>query len=66
VRNRRAGVKASGYIRNQWTALTRLLEDGRLGHDNNLCERQLQDIALGRKNQLFAGSHEGVPRTATL
>jgi len=59
-------AKAAGYLFNQWTALTRFLEDGRLGLDNNLCERQLRDIALGRKNYLFAGSHDAARRAATL
>ncbi len=59
-------AKACGYILNQWTALTRFLEDGRLGLDNNGVERQLRDIALGRKNFLFAGSHPAAQRTATL
>lgn len=34
--------------------------------DNNLCERQLRDVALGRKNFLFAGSHDAARRTAVL
>ena len=59
-------AKACGYIINQWEALTRFLEDGRLGLDNNPVERQLRDIALGRKNFLFAGSHAAGRRTATL
>jgi transposase len=59
-------AKASGYILNHWDALTRFLEDGRLDLDNNLCERQLRDIACGRKNYLFAGSHDAARRAATL
>jgi len=34
--------------------------------DNNLCEQQLRDIALGRKNYLFAGSHDAARRAAAL
>jgi transposase len=59
-------AKAAGYLFNQWTALTRFLDDGRLGLDNNLCERQLRDIAIGRRNYLFAGSHDAARRAATL
>ena len=59
-------AKASGYLLNQWDALSRFLDDGRLELDNNLCERQLRDIALGRKNYLFAGSHDAARRAATL
>jgi transposase len=59
-------ARASAYVLNHWAALTRFLDDGRLSPDNNLCERQLRDIALGRKNFLFAGSHEAAHRTAAL
>ena len=37
-----------------------------LSPDNNLCEQQLRDIALGRKNYLFAGSHDAARRAANL
>jgi len=56
--------KAAAYCLNHWTALTRFVEDGRVGLDNNLCESQLRDIALGRKNYLFAGSHDAARRIA--
>lgn len=38
------------YSRDQWTALTRFLEDGDLEIDNNIAERALRRIAVGRKN----------------
>ena len=59
-------AKAAGYLVNQWTALTRFVGDGRLDLDNNLCEQQLRTIALGRRNFLFAGSHEAARRAAAL
>jgi transposase len=59
-------AKACGYVLNHSAALTRFMEDGRLALDNNLVERQLRDIALGRKNYLFAGSHDAASRSATL
>jgi transposase len=59
-------AKAAGYLVNQWTALTRFVHDGRLSLDNNLVERQLRAIALGRLNYLFAGSHRAAERTAVL
>lgn len=59
-------AQACGYVLNHWTALTRFLEDGRLRPDNNSVERQIRDVALGRKNYLFAGSHEAAERTAVL
>jgi transposase len=59
-------AKAAGYMLNQWEALTRFVTDGRLSPDNNLTESQLRSIALGRKNYLFAGSHEAARRAAVL
>jgi len=59
-------ARAAHYVLNHWTALTRFVEDGRLALDNNVCERQLRDLALGRKNFLFAGSHDAARSTATL
>ena len=59
-------AKAAAYPLNHWEALTRFVKDGRVSLDNNLCERQLRDIALGRKNYLFAGSHDAAQRAANL
>ena len=43
-------AKAVTYARNQWTALRRYTEDGRLTIDNNISERTLRHQAIGRKN----------------
>lgn len=59
-------AKAAGYLLNHWHALSRFVEDGRIDLDNNICEQQLRDVALGRKNYLFAGSHDAARRAATL
>jgi transposase len=59
-------AKAVAYSLNHWEALTRFVRDGRVSLDNNLTERQLRDIALGRKNYLFAGSHDAARRMANL
>ena len=59
-------AEAIGYARNQWSALTRFLEDARLKLDNNPAERQLRRVAVGRKNWLFAGSDEGAERACVL
>lgn len=59
-------ARAAGYLVNHHRALSRFLDDGRLGLDNNVCESQLRDIALGRKNFLFAGSHQAAARAANL
>ena len=55
-------AKAIKYGVNRWAALTRFLDDGRLPIDNNVSERALKAVALGRKNYLFAGSDEGAKR----
>jgi transposase len=54
------------YQTNQWAALQRFVDDGRLAIDNNAAENQLRGVALGRKNWLFAGSLEGAKRAALL
>jgi transposase len=54
------------YLTNQWTALQRFTDDGRLAIDNNRAENQLRVVAVGRKNWLFAGSFEGARRAALL
>ncbi len=38
--------------------------DGKLQIDNNLVENAIRPIALGRKNYLFAGSHEAAQNAA--
>ena len=59
-------AKAMRYVLNHWEALTRFLDDGRLRLDNNITEQQIRDIAVGRKNYLFAGSHAAAERAAVL
>jgi transposase len=58
--------QALTYAHNQWRALTRFLEDGRLELDNNASERSLRRVAVGRKNWMFAGSDEGARRAAII
>jgi transposase len=45
--------QAITYARNQWQALKRYVDDGRLEMTNNAAERALKPIAIGRKNWLF-------------
>jgi transposase len=46
------------YVLNQWTALNRYVEQGYLKIDNNVAERAVKRVAIGRKNWLFAGHDE--------
>ena len=59
-------AKAATYARNQWEALRRYTDDGRLTIDNNVSERTLRHQAIGRKNWLFLGSEAAGPRAAVL
>ena len=58
--------KAIKYTLSNWKMLIRYLDDGRLEIDNNRIENAIRPIALGRKNWLFAGSHDGAQRLAIL
>jgi hypothetical protein len=58
--------KAIAYALRHWQALTRFVTDGFLDIDNNVAERTLRHIAIGRKNWLFAGSAKGAETAATL
>jgi transposase len=58
--------EAVRYLTNQWAALQRFVDDGRLAIDNNRAENMLRIVAVGRKNWLFAGSFEGARRAALL
>ena len=54
------------YADNNWKSLTHFLEDPQLSLDNNLSERLLRIIALGRKNFLFLGNDESGENLAVL
>ena len=58
--------KAATYTRNQWMALNRYIEDGDLSIDNNISERAVKPVAIGRKNWLFIGSSAAGRRAALL
>jgi transposase len=58
--------QAIAYALRHWLALTRYVSDGFLDIDNNIAERTLRHIAVGRKNWLFAGSARGAETAATL
>ena len=59
-------AKAIKYSINQWDKLYRVLDDGRLQLSNNFSERCVKPVVIGRKNWLFAGSHEGAKRSAMM
>jgi hypothetical protein len=57
---------AVGYALKLRAALSRYAEDGRLEIDNNSVERAIRQVAVGRKNWLFAGSDAGASWAATI
>jgi len=58
--------KAVTYLLNQWDALLRYLDDPILEIDNNLSERTLRMVVLGRVNYLFADSEAWARRAANI
>ena len=58
--------KAIAYTLKRWHNLIRYIDHGEVEIDNNLLENSIRPIALGRKNYLFAGSHESAQRAAMI
>lgn len=58
--------KAARYALNEWEALTRYLDDGRLEIDNNLTENAIRPSAVGKKNWLFIGHPDAGWRAAVI
>jgi transposase len=58
--------KALAYSIERWDKLSLYTQEGMLKIDNNLVENSIRPVALGRKNYLFAGSHEAARRAGML
>jgi transposase len=58
--------KAYAYCLERWEQLKIYCTDGSLNIDNNPVENSIRPVAIGRKNYLFAGSHEAAKRSAML
>lgn len=54
------------YSLARWDKLMLYTANGKLEIDNNLVENAIRPVAIGRKNYLFAGSHNGARRAAML
>lgn len=59
-------MKALNYALNQEAEVLRIFESGDFDLDNNAIERQMRPVAIGRKNYMFAGSHQGARNAAVL
>jgi transposase len=57
---------ALGYSIQRWKELCIYATNGSLNIDNNPVENSIRPVAIGRKNYLFAGSHEAAQRSAML
>ena len=58
--------QALHYSLERFDKLMLYTTDGKLEVDNNLIENAIRPVAIGRKNYLFAGSHNGARRAAML
>jgi len=58
--------KAIAYTLSRWTKLTDYVKHPFLEIDNNLVENAIRPTVIGRKNYMFAGSHEGAIRSAMI
>jgi transposase len=54
------------YALNQWSYFEPFLNDPRVDLSNILIENAIRPVALGRKNFMFAGSHDAAERTAVI
>ena len=70
--NMNAGVKKSAirtavnYSLQRWEKLMIYATNGMLEIDNNLVENSIRPVALGKKNYLFAGSHNSAQLAAMI
>lgn len=58
--------QALHYCLERWDKLVVFTTNGKLEIDNNMVENAIRPVAVGRKNYLFAGSHNGAQRAAML
>ena len=58
--------KALSYAFERWDQLGNYLYDGILEIDNNQVENAIRPVAIGRKNWLFAATHESAQRLAMM
>ncbi|WP_152439805.1 IS66 family transposase, partial [Arcticibacter svalbardensis] len=66
IKENSAIYKAFAYTMKRHKRLSVYMENGMLNIDNNPIESSIRPIALGRRNFLFSGSHDGAQRSAML
>ena len=58
--------RALAYALRYWPYVMNVLEDGRLGLDNNIAERAIKPFVIGRKNWLFSDTPKGAGASAAI
>ena len=58
--------QAISYTLSRWAGLSAYAMHGQMEIDNNLVENAIRPLAIGRKNYLFAGSHDAAQMTAAM
>jgi transposase len=58
--------EAIAYAHKRWAGLSAYVLHGQMEIDNNLVENAVRPMAIGRKNYLFAGSHQAAEMTAAM
>ncbi|TRX45273.1 IS66 family transposase [Fulvivirga sp. M361] len=58
--------QAIAYALPRWEGLSAYARHGQIEIDNNLAENAIRPLAIGRKNYLFAGSHQAAQMTAAM
>jgi transposase len=58
--------KAISYTRNQWTYLSRYVNDGRAPIDNNVIERDIRPFCTGRSSWMFSDTVAGAKASAMI
>jgi transposase len=58
--------QAVDYTLKRWDKLILYSQTDLLDPDNNRVENSIRPVAIGRKNYLFAGSHDAAQRSAML
>jgi hypothetical protein len=58
--------QAFKYYLNEYTYLTRYLEDGLIEPDNGFTERAIRKFAIGRNNWLFSDTPDGAEASSLL
>ena len=64
VENKSELARALDYALKRWQQLSHFTEDGTLEVDNNIAERSVRGVGIGKKNFMFFGSDCGGERAA--